>query len=109
MKLKVLFIASGIVVLALLAASNAPALARRALPRGAETSLGAPRYSTSIEGSTGPGNTSQNDERRLSPGPILGLICAIAASALALGVAFGLRRRIERIGGPDPDKEDDNY
>ena len=48
-----------------------------------------------------------NQERRLSPGPIIGLICAIAASSVALGVAFGLRRRIDRIAGPDPDKPDD--
>ena len=46
-------------------------------------------------------------ERRLSPGAIIGLICAIAASSVALGVAFGLRRRIDRIAGPDPDKADD--
>jgi hypothetical protein len=46
--------------------------------------------------------------RRLSPGAIIGLICAIAASSVALGVAFGLRRRIDRIAGPDPDKADDD-
>jgi hypothetical protein len=48
------------------------------------------------------------DEERLSPVPILGLICAIVASSVALGVAFGLRRRIDRIAGPDPDKEADD-
>ena len=36
----------------------------------------------------------------LSPGPIIGLICAIVASSVALGIAFGLRRRIDRIAGP---------
>jgi hypothetical protein len=46
--------------------------------------------------------------RRLSPGAIIGLICAIAASSVALGVAFGLRRRIDRIAGPDPDKAEDD-
>ena len=49
-----------------------------------------------------------NQEHRLSPGAIIGLICAIAASSVALGVAFGLRRRIDRIAGPDPDKADDD-
>jgi hypothetical protein len=47
-------------------------------------------------------------ERRLSPAAILGLICSIAASSVALGIAFGLRRRIDRIAGPDPDKNDDD-
>jgi hypothetical protein len=46
-------------------------------------------------------------ERRLSPGPIIGLICAIVASSVALGIAFGIRRRIDRIAGPDPEKADD--
>ena len=53
-----------------------------------------------------PGDVKQ--ERRLSPGAILGLICSIAASSVALGIAFGLRRRIDRIAGPDPDKNDDD-
>jgi hypothetical protein len=44
---------------------------------------------------------------RLSPGPVIGLICVIVTSSLALGVAFGIRRRIDRIAGPDPDKQDD--
>ena len=47
-------------------------------------------------------------ERHLSPGPIIGLICAIVASSVALGVAFGLRRRIDRIAGPDPEKADND-
>ena len=53
-----------------------------------------------------PENVEQ--ERPLSPGPIIGLICAIVASSVALGVAFGLRRRIDRIAGPDPDKPDND-
>ena len=44
---------------------------------------------------------------RLSAGPILGLVCAFVASTIALGVAVGLRRRIDRIAGPPPDEEDD--
>ena len=51
---------------------------------------------------------STDQARRLSPGAIIGLICAIAASSVALGIAFGLRRRIDRIAGPDPDKTDDD-
>jgi hypothetical protein len=47
-------------------------------------------------------------ERRLSPGPIIGIICAIVASSVALGVAFGLRRQIDRIAGPDPEKADND-
>jgi len=47
-------------------------------------------------------------ERRVSPGPIIGLICAIAASSVALGVAFGLRRRMDRIVGSDPEEVDDD-
>jgi len=47
-------------------------------------------------------------ERHLSLGPIIGLICAIVASSVALGVAFGLRRRIDRIAGPDPEKADND-
>jgi hypothetical protein len=49
-----------------------------------------------------------DQERRLSPGSIIGLICAIAASSVALGIAFGLRRKIDRIAGSDPDKADDD-
>ena len=44
---------------------------------------------------------------RLSAGPILGLACAFVASTLALGIAFGIRRRIDKIAGPPPDEEDD--
>ena len=46
-------------------------------------------------------------ERRLSAGPIVGLIVAFLASTIALGVAFGVRRRIDRIAGPDPEQDDD--
>jgi hypothetical protein len=53
-----------------------------------------------------PANIEQ--EQRLSAGPIIGLICAIVASSVALGIAFGIRRRIDRIAGPDPDKADDD-
>jgi hypothetical protein len=51
---------------------------------------------------------NMEQERPLSPGPIIGLICAIVASSAALGIAFGIRRRIDRIAGPDPDKAEDD-
>ena len=53
-----------------------------------------------------PENVEQ--ERPLSPGPIIGLICAIVASSVALGIAFGIRRRIDRLAGPDPEKADND-
>ena len=57
-----------------------------------------------------PAGLSENleQERPLSPGPIIGLICAIVASSVALGIAFGIRRRIDRIAGPDPDKAEND-
>ncbi|HEX5692641.1 MAG TPA: DUF2330 domain-containing protein, partial [Roseiflexaceae bacterium] len=39
--------------------------------------------------------------------PIGGLVVALFCSALALGIAFGLRRRIDQIAGPPPDEDDD--
>ena len=45
--------------------------------------------------------------RQLSAGPVVGLICAFVASTLALGVAVGVRRRIDKVAGPPPDEEDD--
>jgi hypothetical protein len=39
--------------------------------------------------------------------PIAGLVLVILSSSVALGIAFNLRRRIDRIAGPDPEKEDD--
>lgn len=53
-----------------------------------------------------PENVEQ--ERPLSPAPIIGIICAIVASSVALGIAFGIRRRIDRIAGPDPEKADND-
>ena len=47
-------------------------------------------------------------EQHPSPAPLIGLICAIVASSVALGIAFGIRRRIDRIAGPDPEKADDD-
>src|SRR5262249_11090070 len=37
---------------------------------------------------------------RLSIGPIIGLILAILSSAIALGVAFGILRRMKEVGSP---------
>jgi hypothetical protein len=39
--------------------------------------------------------------------PIAGLILVIISSSVALGIAFGLRRRMNQIAGPDPEEDDD--
>jgi hypothetical protein len=39
--------------------------------------------------------------------PIAGLVLVILSSSVALGLAFGLRRRMNQIAGPDPEAEDD--
>jgi hypothetical protein len=39
--------------------------------------------------------------------PLGGLVVALFCSALAIGIAFGIRRRIDRIAGPPPDEEED--
>lgn len=44
---------------------------------------------------------------RISAGAVLGVALALVASALALGIAFGLRRRMDRIAGPTPDENND--
>jgi hypothetical protein len=38
--------------------------------------------------------------------PIVGIVLVILSSSIALGVAFGLRLRLNKIAGPDPDKEE---
>jgi hypothetical protein len=77
--------------------------ARIAIPQPATSALSSSAFE---RGAAIAGDVGQ--ERRLSPGPIIGMICAIVASSVALGVAFGLRRRIDRIAGPDPEKEDND-
>jgi len=93
---------------ALILAAGVPQLSA---PAFAQPSIGATSHVAASAGifarrAARPDDATQ--ERRLSPGAIIGLICAIAASSVALGVAFGLRRRIDRIAGPDPDKADDD-
>ncbi len=39
--------------------------------------------------------------------PIIGLMLVIVTSSIALGIAFGIRRRIDAIAGPDPEQDDD--
>jgi hypothetical protein len=39
--------------------------------------------------------------------PIVGLVLVILSSSIALGIAFGLRRRMNQIAGPDPEKDED--
>jgi hypothetical protein len=38
--------------------------------------------------------------------PIAGVVLVILASAVALGFAFGLRRRMNQIAGPEPEEDD---
>jgi hypothetical protein len=45
--------------------------------------------------------------RRGLAGAVFGLVLAFIASMVALGFAFGLRRRIDKIAGPPPDEDDD--
>ena len=39
--------------------------------------------------------------------PIAGLVLVVLTSAIALGIAFGLRRRMDAIAGPGPERDDD--
>ena len=107
MDLKLALVALTILALAALAAPSATAFAQPALLGSSDRSLGAPSHPAGTERSDRAPTGGAEGEQRLSAGPVIGLICAIAASSLALGIAFGLRRRIDRIAGPDPDKEDD--
>jgi hypothetical protein len=101
---KLVFVAAVVLILvAVVPQFSAPALAQPA--RGATSNVAA-AAGIFADRATRPASADQ--DRRLSPGAIIGLICAIAASSVALGVAFGLRRRIDRIAGPDPDKADDD-
>jgi hypothetical protein len=108
MGLKLVFVAVTILALAALAAPGSEVFAQAGFTRGAAPMLSALAHPAGIERRTDAQRQSEDDERRLSPGPVIGLICAIAASSVALGVAFGLRRRIDRIAGPDPNREDDD-
>jgi hypothetical protein len=54
-----------------------------------------------------PRATTTNNDRSMSLGPIIGLICGIVASSVAFGFALSLRRRINQIAGPVPEKDDD--
>jgi hypothetical protein len=108
MGLKLVFVAATMLALAALALPlGARTPAEEAYARGSD-SRAAPRKApfTLIERRASVADGVQG-QPRVSPGPVIGLICAIAASSLALGVAFGLRRRIDRIAGPDPEREDD--
>ena len=107
MSLKLAFVAA--VALGLAAAMqllSPPAIAEHA--HGATSPIAVPGASPSTFARRAGMPDSVDQERRLSAGSIIGLICAIAASSIALGIAFGLRRRIDRIAGPDPEKADDD-
>jgi hypothetical protein len=107
MCLKLALATTTVLILAALASPTAPVFAYPALARASESRLGAPTQVAGVERRDGAPAGGADGEQRLSAGPVIGLICAIAASSLALGLAFGLRRRIDRIAGPDPDKEED--
>ena len=101
---KLVFVAAVALILAVgMPPFSAPALAQ---PSSGATSHVAASASMFADRAGLPASVDQ--DRRLSPGAIIGLICAIVASSVALGVAFGLRRRIDRIAGPDPDQADDD-
>ena len=105
-----MFVAAAALVLAAVAPLfSSAAFAQVARRHGSELSVAAPERPADIFGqraATMPDGVGQNQQ--LSAGPIIGLICAIVASSVALGIAFGLRRRIDRIAGPDPEKADDD-
>jgi hypothetical protein len=106
-RLKLVVVAAAALVMVMLAPLvSAPALAQPARDAAAHLAAAAPSVGIFARHAARPDGVDQ--ERRLSPGPIIGLICAIVASSVALGVAFGLRRRIDRIAGPDPEKADDD-
>ena len=108
--LKLAFVAAIVLVLVeVIPLPSATALAQRSQSSGPAPSIAAykrPQAPFERSAATQPGDRDQ--ARRLSAGPVIGLICAIAASSVALGIAFGIRRRIDRIAGPDPDKADDD-
>jgi len=101
---KLVFVAA--VTLTLAAALGLSALALAQPAHGVPANVALPASSIFAPPLARPDGLDQ--ERHLSPGPIIGLICAIVASSVALGVAFGLRRRIDQIAGSDPDKADDD-
>jgi hypothetical protein len=109
-RLKLVFVAAAALVLAAVAPLfSSTAFAQPARRHGSELSLAAHERLFGMfdhRAATMPDGVDQN--RRLSPVPVIGLICAIVASSVALGIAFGIRRRIDRIAGPDPEKADDD-
>jgi hypothetical protein len=108
--LKLAFVAAVIFVLAgVQPLSNSLALAQPVHGAGLEPNVAAHKRPQALFDRSAASSPEDADQaRRLSAGPVIGLICAIAASSVALGIAFGIRRRIDRIAGPDPDKADDD-
>jgi len=107
LRLKVVSLAAVALVLAMTWLPSFTAFAQPAHVVPAQSAASAPASSAfERRAARMPDNAGQ--ERPLSPGPIIGLICAIVASSVALGVAFGIRRRIDQIAGPDPEKADDD-
>jgi hypothetical protein len=74
-----------------------------------ETSVARARLGSDAPGAAmdlraAPGQADQG--RRVSAGTVIGLALAFLASAIALGIAFGIRRRIDRMVPPPDDEED---
>ena len=107
MDLKRVILATSIVMLTLLTLPGHPGLAAPALSSSPNSARSALSHPAGADGGAAAYTSNQAEQPQLSPSTVLGLICAIAASSLALGVAFALRRRINQIAGPDPDKEDE--
>jgi hypothetical protein len=103
---KLVSVAAAALVLAVVLLPSATIFAQSSPVAPKELAASTPASSVFDRRATMPGGVQQ--EQRLSAGPIIGLICAIVASSVALGVAFGLRRQIDRIAGPDPEKIDDD-
>lgn len=60
------------------------------------TIFAAPSLAQAVEPTPTPAIASVRDEDLA--GPLIGLSLAMASSALAIGIALGLRRRIDEIG-----------
>ena len=103
---KLVSVAAAALVLAAVLLPGATIFAQSSALAPKELAASMPDSSVLDLRATMPGGVQQ--EQRLSAGPLIGLICAIVASSVALGVAFGLRRQIDRIAGPDPEKIDDD-
>ena len=107
---KLVFVAAiALLLAAIMPVSSAAALAQSPHEHGSGVHLAIRERSFDVFArSAATAHAATDQSRPVSAGPVIGLICAITASSVALGIAFGIRRRIDRIAGPDPDKADDD-